>query len=187
MHYPEILNVLDRVGGNGRISVFRITENKSGKLFDLLGIKRTLFQSSVQFDTTKVNVQWYNVPPNTQDPVDSTNRVLHLNASIEFGPTLHRKTTENVGGFLLFQGALYSKEIPHKRLQVIASIASADGTVEYYRYYTVNIPNANRWFDYQCLFALPRRLGPGKLLKCYIWNQGRGEYFVDDLVVTRYE
>jgi len=181
--YPELLHQLERMGGNGRISVFRYNPaGQNGDLKKLLDIKNTRLESTLDFEPGSPAPFWKSEGP-TFEMNNST--VSLLKKDMEFGPGF-MMPIEQRPDFrrVLFEGSLYTENQGDK-LDVVATVEGG-GKVFYYAGYPIVLNEKGIWTKFQGMFELPPNTPAGQELKCYLWNPGGAEVYFDNLKVTLY-
>lgn len=180
-NYPRFAHTFERVGGNGRLSVFkRATPTLPHTTEALLGIESTLLYTSCSFDSAHTDAPfWQNTSPRQlRAPTDSCGV---LAATQEFGTgitwtyTSHTPTFEHI----LFEGEVYSSD-SLASLQLVCSIEQGD-SVLYYRSYPFDFQHSKQWKTCSTLFPVPHQIPVGATLKCYLWNKNNHPFLIDNL------
>lgn len=187
-NYPEILGRLQRVGGNGRITVFRKAPSPGTlTLTEALGIKKVWRVDSLDFDDSTATSPWSNIYRSAERFVSPSHAGL-IKKGMEFGPTLVLKASENAGrrffDKVLFEGRYFASASGGK-IHAIATLES-NGHTDFYEGYAFRVDSAGQWRSFHTLFFLPDSSRHDQQLKCYIWNPEGLELFLDDLSVTLY-
>ncbi|MBA3900435.1 MAG: glycosyltransferase family 39 protein [Bacteroidetes bacterium] len=188
LNYPEIVFMLKRLGGNGKISVFSRTDiNLENTLFTMLGIKNETIISAVDFEqSTTNNESWKNINVTSTEFSLSRSQSGFVNAQTEFGPMFEVKLNEQINfNKLLFEGYFYRKG-PQPELIITTSVQK-EADFKYYWNFPVIMDTSNHWVKYQCLFDLPENTELDNVLKCYLWNPDGTEIYFKDLKVILYK
>lgn len=187
-NYPEFLSRFTRIGGNGRISVFKKNAaDRPATLTEALGIKKVWRADSIDFRDTSGTGAWKLDQLAAETYVSPPQSGL-LDKSREFGPTFDIETGANDGrrpfGKVLFEG-WYRARVPGGKLHTVTTLES-NGQVDYYGGYAFHVDSVGAWQSFHGLFYLPETAPPGQRLKCYIWNPDGAEVYLDDFKVTLY-
>ena len=181
--YPELLNQLERVGGNGRISVFRYDPaGQNGDLKKLLDIKNTRLESTLNFEPGSPAPFWKSEGPKVEM---NNSTVGLLKKDMEFGPGF-MMPMEQRPDFrrVLFEGSFYN-ENQRDKVDLVSTVEGG-GKAFYYAGYPIVLNEKGVWTKFQGMFELPPNTPPGQELKCYLWNPGGAEVYFDNLKVTLY-
>ena len=187
-NYPAILNRLDRIGGNGRITIFRkTTAQRTATLAEALGIGNVWKVDSFDFQTIPATSGWKYTEFGTEQFVSPPQAGV-LGKDREFGPTFEITASENAGRRdfrkVLFEGWYYARNSDDK-LHTIATLES-NGQIDFYSGYAFRVDSVGAWRQFHSLFFLPDTVPKGQQLKCYIWNPDASEMYFDDFKVTLY-
>lgn len=180
---PELLRQLERVGGNGRVSVFRYDPagKGEGNLKTLLNIQNTRLESTLDFEPGSPAPFWFTDSP-TAKMNNST--VGSIQKDKEYGPRFIIPIERFHFRRVLFEGNFYTENQGDK-VDIIASVES-NGVMSYFFGYPVVLSEKGAWTKFQGIFELPENTPPGRELKCYLWNPGGVEVYFDNLKVTLY-
>ena len=179
-NFPEILQRLERVGGNGRITVLKNRATPGTMtVTEALGLEHIRRIDTLDFEREAAD-GWSNIRPVTERFFSPT-RAGRLEKSEEFGPTLEMNLPEKCGR-LLFEGRYYAGETGRK-FQVIATLENA-GHLEFYGGYAFRIDSAGAWRSFHAMYLLPDTPAGQSKLKGYLWNPEGAEMYLDDLKVT---
>lgn len=181
--YPELLGQLERVGGNGRISVFRYDPaGQNGDLKKLLDIKNTRLESTLDFEPGNPASFWKGEGPKVEM---NNSTVGLLKKDMEFGPGFMMPMVQRPDfRRVLFEGNFYTENQGDK--VDLVSTVEGGGKVFYYAGYPIVLNEKGSWTKFQGMFELPPNTPPGQELKCYLWNPGKAEVYFDNLKVTLY-
>lgn len=183
-HCPELTRQLERVGGNGRISVFRYNPNGdgAGSIKTLLNIQNTALESALDFEPNGGPAPFWAADFTTVETTHST--VCVVEHDKEFGPTFTVPAAHFDFQRVLFEGSFYTENQSGK-VDLIASV-EGNGKVFHYFGYPVIWGDGGKWRAFQGLFEMPPNIPPGHELKCYLWNPGGAKVYLDDLKITLY-
>lgn len=187
-NYPEILGRLQRIGGNGRITVFRkIPSQGTLTLTEALGIEKIWRVDSLDFDDSTATSPWSNTHRSAERFISPSHAGL-IKKGAEFGPTLVLTAGKNAGrrdfGKVLFEGRYFASESGGK-IHAITALES-NGHTDFYEGHAFRIDSAGQWRSFHALFFLPDTSRNDQQLKCYLWNPEGLELYLDDFKVTLY-
>ncbi len=187
-NYPEILQRLERVGGNGRITIFRKSNRlQATTLTEALGIDQAWKVDSFDFQNISAISGWQYARFSAEEFVSPIQSGL-LRKEDEFGPTFEIAVGENKGrrdfSKVLFEGWYYAQN-SDDQLHTVATLESG-GRLDFYGGYAFRVDSAGQWRQFHSLFYLPDSVANGQKLKCYIWNPDASEMYLDDFKVTLY-
>ncbi|HRI59067.1 MAG TPA: glycosyltransferase family 39 protein, partial [Saprospiraceae bacterium] len=156
-NYPEILQRLERVGGNGRITVFRKSSaQRAPTLAEALGIERVWKTDSFDFQNNLTTSGWQYARFSADKFVSPAQAGL-LRKEDEFGPTFAIVVGENKGrrdfSKVLFEGWYYAKNSDDK-LHTVATLEN-NGQPGYYSGYSFRVDSTGQWRQFHSLFYLP--------------------------------
>lgn len=173
--YPHITAMLERVGGNGRVSFYKKSnkiEPKSLKQF--LGIKpgNTLYRSFFSTAT------------------DEKHTLAKLDPATEYGITasVKAKDLHNENNLKVLVDADFRSSSDLKDIQLVAAISNGEGQVFYHSFTLSDYfkPSA-AWQKMEFQFVLPAFKTPEDELKVYLWNPGKMELEYDNWEVMVYK
>lgn len=186
-NYPEIINKLKRVSGNGKISVYTINNQLSkSTLSEFLGTSnlKPIYFSKIDFDSVRADEHWDNVDKISIDSI----RCAYMDSLTEYGATFHLVANKIEGinpQKLLFKGKFLIKEASD--IFIVTSIDNKKEQVYYHSFNIKDYANAsNNWQEIELLFVLPLFQTTDDQLKCYIWNSKKADFKYDDLSITIY-
>lgn len=189
-NYPGIINKLNRVGSNGKISVYTINrEGKENSLPQFLGIIKTtpLFSSNLNFDTLSTLALWNNIDKRICNSEHSC--WAYMDSTLEYGATLHFKAhsiNSTSPLHLFFKGSFFSQNTL-KDAMIVTSIDLNNKNV-YYQTIKLReyISTNDEWKTVQLSFSLPKFKTKEDELKCYLWNPGKENFLYDSLLINIY-
>ena len=193
-YYPQILQRLERLGGNGRLSVFKLKTNSHSNqqnLAQILGIppKPKIFELNFDEEAQIQQAIWANIEENLSKNIyHSPPRGYFLNQNLIFGPSLELALDSLASiNKLLFEAYFYQIE-PSKNIKIAASLWQGE-TMVYYWDFPLDLRHIPQqtWASYACLFSLDSAQNKGLKLRVYVWNpEGEGLY-LDDLKISLYK
>jgi hypothetical protein len=171
-NYPPITAMLERIGGNGKVSFYKRSKKIQPKtLKQFLGITpESIFYKS-----------WSNA---------ATNAPAKLDAATEFGTTASAKARDlkQQEGLKVFVTADFLAKTDCNKIELVASVSNKDTTIFYqsfgFKDYFKPAPN---WQKMEFQFVLPPFTTPDDELKVYLWNPGKQELLYDNWEVTVYK
>ena len=189
-NYPEIINRIEKIGGNGKISVYKkLNEPRKTSMNAFLKFNETspILTNQINFDTIP-NKYWQNTN-------SIPNKSLRKNIGIltdndEFGITFSIKNLKPLSQkqhTLIFKGQFLIEE----NIEKVWAVVSVAGKEENQFYRTVNLgqqfKSINNWEKIYLIFSpIPQIINQTNELKVYIWNEGRQKMFYDDLAIVLY-
>lgn len=180
--YPPLLDQIERIGGNGRISVFAPSENGTPGIPAALGISTPWLVSHVSGTGQDSLSYWSNVT--VADTAQTTGWMGVMRAGEEFGPTFAIPFQPQQFDRLLLEGSLRSEEAV--TVQVVGSVEAPDDAKAFYRAFPVELHGSPGWTPYACLITPPADMPGGLVMKCYLWNESGVRINYTDLRVTLY-
>jgi len=189
-NYPQITNMLERIGGNGKISVFRkIPQERKGNVEELLGIesKKPEFSCFVNFDTTITDSSISNFKHLSTTFSYSTPNSAMLDSNTEFGLTIKRSYKKSSAGYAFISGYYY---ITHGigDCFIVAQLTSKHGQSLSYQRSNLKdfLDSIDHWSYKEFVFALPPLTDNDCTLGIYFWNSSKSTLYYDDIKVTIY-
>lgn len=184
-NYPGITQMVERIGGNGRISVFRFKRQTSNDLSDILGITDPIRIDRISFNDSVQIPEWKQVTGNAVAQSHSPPRSFFFDESIEFGPSFEYVVNAEKISKMLFE--VYFLPTGENMIKIVGSALQNDSVVYYWEFPLHLKPvKEGKWQKYQCLFAVPEHLNSQIRLNCYLWNQHFQNVYLDDLKLTLY-
>lgn len=181
--YPEILRELERMGGNGRVSIFRRrNDGGAAALTDFLGVRDVSATYTLDFEKTGEQPGWGPVVQIKTENDRSDNHFGFLLPEQEFSPTLEIPFAGAKAAKALWQGRFRGVGDP-ATIKITAVVEGPNGPV-YYRDRTLTLHPAQGWQSYSVLFP---GLPPGKTFKCYVWNPEHAGVEFDDWSVLFFD
>lgn len=183
-NYPELTHKLERIGGNGKISVFKyVDEELDQNIYSLLGITKGYKTFPLDFSITKSEKSPWEYEIETLE-VDSGQSSIGLMKSDDlFGPVFVLNQNPSKGKMLFQSDFLH--ESPEVRFEIVATVMQGDQQL-FYRSFPVHLRKTQGWQSYFCLFDLPEALSSDMQLKCTIYNPNGVEVEMQNLEVILY-
>ncbi len=176
LNYPELTQHLNKIDGNGRITVYTYSENEIDQtLEDLLWNDVSLTVDPLDFNSKDSTSLWSHTLPAAED-----HKAL-LPGSELFGPIWEFNGDSDFKRLLLKANFL-SKSIV-SRFEAVLSIVQHDQVI-FYRSFPIDFSEADTWEDFMCMFVLPGNLDGEVQLKCNLYNPNGAEVWMKDISIT---
>ena len=189
-NYPQIINMLERIGGNGKISVFRkLPQERKGNIIELLGIEnmKPEFSCFINFDTTLVDSSVSNCKHLSTLLSHSAPNSALLDSITEFGLTIKRPYKQSAEAYAFIRGYYY---MTHNigDCFIVAQLTSKDGQSLNYQKFNLKdyLDSTNHWSYKEFVFALPPVTDNDCTLGIYFWNSSKSTLYYDDIKATIY-
>lgn len=180
--YPELINRLIRVGGNGKISVFSYSSTPVDQsLQQLLGISSAVRTYTLASERDSGDYWLANSSVNL--PSANTRHMVHLTPHNEYGPTFRLKESYNEEK-LMFSAA-FLQPTNDKTFFVVQSITNNLGELTHYKAFPVDLEESAQWQEYSCLFELASTTAESEI-SCYIYNPDGSEMSIKNVSITLY-
>lgn len=188
--YPQLVNQIEKIGGNGKISVYKKLDTpKNTSIDDFLkyNVRSPILKSVLNFDSIPEE-SWQNISTNPSKYNES--EVGILTEKDEFGITFSHQnlkiltTKQNT---LLLKGQ-FQAENDIANVWVVVSVES-NNELKFYRRIDLGsqIDNTQSWERLYFIFTpIPKIENDKNELKVYIWNEGRNNLFYDDITIELY-
>jgi hypothetical protein len=178
-HYPNFLNEVTRIGGNGKISIFKKEGTDSLDIAKAIG-SNNIYSLRQHFDSVIDTQNWDKIKNYASD-FHSPPLCAVIDNNDEFGPTVQLIRDKKVNK-LLFEG-YFKTEYLFEPIKIVVTLYSKEQQTYYWEYDMQ--PNIlNEWCRYQCLFFLPKAINNNELMKVFIWNPNQQRILVDDISIT---
>jgi len=192
-NYPELINRLDRIATNGRITLYRILpEPKPSDLYTFLGLtgKTPLLVQKYAFEPadTLIKTTWQKVKL-TSDQHYSGTTCGFVDNPKEFGVTYRMFNSPlllDSTRLILFKG-FFLRTKPMKECVIVASITSG-GKSLYYNSYSLTdlLKEQDKWEEVNLFFQVPAIKEKNYQLEIYVWNKSLSQVYYDDAEVSYY-
>ena len=173
--YPHITAMLERVGGNGKVSFYKRSDKiKPKSLKQFLGIKpeNTLYRSFFSTAT------------------DEKHTIATLDPGTEYGLTasVKAKDLNNENNLKVLVNADFKSNTGLKDIQLVAALSNSEGQIFYHSFALPDYfrPSA-AWQKMEFQFVLPAFKTPDDELKVYLWNPAKMELEYDNWEVMVYK
>lgn len=184
--YPDIVNQIERIGGNGKISIYKKEKSDHNKtILEFLQLEnQDPVLSSALFGDSTANVIWRHIQKKTENGNDvgviSSNDEFAGSVSIE--PFKYSKQNRSV---LVSVDFLAIESL--KELQIIISSNCGDIN-QFYETKPIMVSDKdfNSWENRQFLFSLPSFDCENTSLKLYFWNPLAESVLYDNFTVSIY-
>jgi hypothetical protein len=185
--YPEIINIIDKIGGNGRISIYKKLQSpvKTSLLQFLKLDKQTPLFSAV-LNIASPDSCWKNFKKFESDGL-VCGQILPTE---EFGISLKLKNFAALSErncILMFSSKINIVNQNFSEANVVTSIDSVGKSLYYTSFDLKNqVEKSNSWQKVNLLFNLPVISSTPNSTGIYIWNKGKNEILYDSLRVDIY-
>jgi hypothetical protein len=185
--YPDIINFIDKIGGNGKISVYKKLDNPvENSLFKFLGLDKQTSVFSAILDFEKPDSCWTNIKKTENNGVNCG----HVQPSDEFGITLKINDFSLLSrkqSIVVFSANMNVLNPNINEANIVTSVDST-GKNLYYSSFDLKyqMKKNNSWQKINLLFNLPPINSNPNILGVYIWNKGKNEILYDSLRVDIY-
>ena len=184
-NYPEILNQIQRIGGNGKISLFKRSDNRPvHTINDALGIEKIDGQYRLYFDSIN-RAKWHKVYPENIPNDFLKPGKLRIDKSDEFVITFNTETNSMMYNKILFACELLA-DSPVSEIRAVVAVSENDSNI-YYWHFPIAVTKINARKNYQCLFTLPDNIKVGSVLTFYLHNLKNEQIDIDDVKLTLYK
>jgi hypothetical protein len=187
-NYPDIINKIEKLGDNGKISVYKLQNGKKKKmLVDFLGLKDKLpvLSNKMTFDSI-AGKEWQNIKSTNLVSYSGTYSGI-VTKEDEFGITFKIKNIKELKyrSMLLYINAFFLENLkPLKDCYIVASISAGNDNVYYKSYDLANlIKLGNAWKRLDLTFQLPQIDKDDFEVGIYIWNRGHNLLYYDDFEI----
>lgn len=192
--YPFITSVIERIGGNGRVSFYKkskTVQQKSLKQFLRITDKNTFNHTIITFDSVGGLVD-----PHVSSIGESFVTKNHksffamLNDKTEFGTTISIKASElkneNNLKILVFCDILANELIDN--VQLVAAVRNKTKTVFYQNFFLKDyFKQSSDWKRMEFQFVLPEFETPDDEVGVYFWNPEKMSFSYDNFEVIFYK
>ncbi len=181
-NYPELSEHLDRLGGNGKISVYQYSKQKLNQnLWDNLGIPNTAEAYPLSFNDSLATLWEYDIETGFSAELNATIGVMKPENL--FGPIF--VVNKNPQKDKLLFSAKFKHSKPEVHFEVICTVMQGDQQL-FYSSFPVHLEKVDIWQQFSCLFDVPDNLPDDIQLKCNVYNpQGAGAE-LDNVEVVLY-
>jgi hypothetical protein len=184
-NYPEILNQIQRIGGNGKISLFKRSDNRPVNTINVaLGIEKIDEQYCLYFDSIN-RPKWHKVHPENIPNDFLKPGMLRIKKSDEFVITFNTETNAMMYNKILFACELLTDNAVSE-IRAVVAVSENDSNI-YYWHFPITVTKINARKNYQCLFTLPEHIRSGSTLTFYLHNLKNEQIDIDDIKLTLYK
>ena len=172
--YPNIINRLEKIEGNGELSLFKKSKSKSpNNFFDLLHYETHTDYTDLS-DFPKSATNW--IPIIEQDSMYG--KALHIESKNEYALTIRDTIREKIEGKplrVMLVGNYFQTD--SSRMQVVLRVGAYYGV----RYTISELKQLNEWEKKQFSFYVdPKNFKVGDEWILYVWNPDKTELTVDN-------
>ncbi len=189
--YPPLVNEIDRIAGNGKISIYKKQTNNNIKnllAFLKLDTQVPILVKKLDFDSIS-EACWSNVKARKRTDISNSN-VGFLAQNDDYSTTLSLKGVDWLSSkthTLVFSVQVYPLENPDN-VYIVTSIASK-GEGVYFNAFNLStaVDTMKKWQNVQLVFpVLPQLKSKENELKVFIWNAGKKSVYFDNFKVAIY-
>jgi len=190
-NYPEIISKIERIGDNGKVSVFKLMskeKNRSLKEFFGLNNMKPVFSEIITFDTI-ISEFWDHYKISSEKSL-SGKCSAYLSDDEKFGMGFKIKNLNEINEntkILFYNAFILKKSNIISGCIITVTLKSKDETL-YYKSFDVseNINTINKWEEINLFFQLPKLENKDIELKLYVWNKGKNSLFFDNVKIELY-
>lgn len=178
-NYPDIVKHLKPLGHNGKISVYKYSEQDLHQnMYDLLPIENSK-KWELNFNDS-IHAGWENQYDVQLD--SSLGNCITIDG--EYGPVFEQKASDLSGNKLLFEMTFINPDAP-KDFAISANINDGFSTL-YYHSISLRFHQTENPEKFQCMFVLPENLKGDETVKCHLFNGQRLEIVALEFSVMSY-
>jgi len=190
--YPDIVNHIEKIAGNGRISVYRLLkEYKKQTLLEFLKLdkKEPFFKEINNFDSINTKY-WKDDKALNNLNLFSGSLSGFLDSTLTYGITFSLVNNPELLSqtrMILFKGMFYAP-LSLQKCSIIVQI-DINGSKEYYISKNLKsiINEQKKWVSVNLLFPIPKFDNAGDSeLKIYLWNPGKEKLYYDNFEILIY-
>ena len=192
IEYPDIIQRIEKIAGNGKISVYKLSkEIKNKTLLEFLKLdqQKPFFRAINNFDNQDI-INWENTNLVTNIYAYSGSFSGFVDNTHIYGVTFSLSNNTKLltqTRMILFKGIFYAPT----RLQNCELVVQIDtnGSKAYYRTKNLKslIKEQKKWININLLFPIPMFDNVlNNELKIYVWNPGKTELYYDNFEIFIY-
>ncbi len=189
---PVVTSMLDKVTGNGKVSVYRRKKMQTTSLKEFLKIDlaNTIYAHQLNFDSAVTDKHFTACDVTSSAQFHSSPYSGILNTQAEYGATLNfvgKELSDLQNAKVLVSGYVFN-ESPVRDVQLVASVSDAAVT-SYYNSYDIKlqIKKTKCWQKFEMQFVLPSSIKSSAHLGIYLWNKNKETVYYDDLEFIVYK
>jgi len=191
--YPEIINKLIFIAGNGKISIYQRASNNltNNTLEQFLGFNllNKIFSETLNYDSLPHKKCWEQVDSVANTVCNSKPNCGFISANREFGAIC--SIPDTLADFRQNSKVVISANFlsfsQWSELQLVTIINKADKNLFNANYNVKDyLKNNNNWQNQKFIFVLPAVNEPDATLKVYFWNFGKNYFYYDDFSIDVY-
>lgn len=185
--FPEIINKIEKIGGNGKISVYKkLSAPNNASLIQFLKLDKQMPLFSALLDIQKPDSCWKNVKV-IENEGSLCGQILPAD---EFAVSLKLKNFKPLtlkSCILLFSSKIMIKNQGYSDANVVASV-DYDAKNLYYASFDLKnqIEKDNLWQHVNLMYNISQINSLDNSLGIYIWNKGKNEILYDSVRVDIY-
>jgi hypothetical protein len=189
--HPGIINRIEKIGGNGKISIYKLLNNKRSDktLRDFLQITKDniLLYNKLNFEEDSLPPYWKGNSQLTDKLYKSSHHSVLMNQDCEYSLTFEARLNDlKMRGKerMLLETEIYSK-MDLNDVHII-TVLSHDNQSYFYFPFMIGdyYKNKDQWQKLSLMFLLPACKSPDDVLSFYIWNRGKEQFNYDDVELT---
>jgi hypothetical protein len=185
-NYPQIIDELEPIASNGKITVYRKAKGKRS-LDGFLGLqdKKPVLEAMCDFELP-AGSNWENAEA-VQDVSHPDNKVGTVTPAQEFGLTFALRNSGLLQQNTLVKVTGQLRGMHDKNIELVVSL-NVDNQNVYYQTYTLNnfFRNGSDWGELNQIFHVPAAASTQNELKVYFLNSGKGIHVYDNVQVRMY-
>lgn len=186
MNYPEVVNRLNRKGGNGRISLYELKKPERASS----AICQIFYHGGRNFDNDPVDSAWSGTPPLQNTFIKSGNNGAAMWANAEYGQSLTlslgQMGVDSLPYKVCVKGYFKMDSVTSKVSSVIVQTRN-DSVVHYeQQYFTYKLKGEGGLERVVFNYKIPEGTSSEDELKCYFWKKEAQNFYYDDLGIIVY-
>lgn len=186
MAYPEIVNQLSLVGGNGKISIYKKQHPQKPEQ----AMCKLFYLGERNFDSDSIDSTWSATPQLQQSFVKSGYNGAMIDTKAEFGQSLTIKPgklgLDSLAYHVCVKG-FFKMDTVNSKVSVVLVQSRNDSVVQYeQQYFTYKLKGIQALEPVVFNFDIPAITQKEDVLKCYFWKKEAQGFYYDDLKVLIY-
>lgn len=166
-NYPNLVHHLEPFAHNGKISVYKYTNDSlQQNFYDLLPVDTLDIKPVYLSFSDSLGTFWTNRYEEQKDSTGTS--YITMQSSEQFGPAFGQKVKELNGRHLLFEMTYINPGEP--KITDIAINANDGVSTNYYKSISLMLHHTDTPEKLRCMFVLPKNLNAEDMVKCYLYN-----------------
>lgn len=190
--YPDIVNRIEKVADNRKISIFTLSEDleEPRNLSEFWGLDTavSIFNEVMNYDSLSGFSGWKNIETTTDTAYSGFHSGL-INPNNEYGLTFSSSGIEGLSEdpCILYISSYFLANTLKDLIMVVD--LSIDGVKTYYRTVKVDdfLKQSGKWEHVDLLFQLPKVDHDKAQLNIFLWNKGGNQLYLDDFTISVYK